>query len=67
MTTCPLCQQENHCTANEQCWCFQTDIPTELVAQVPPAAKNKACICRACVEKAQSTFSDAAKNKAAKD
>ncbi|WBY03996.1 cysteine-rich CWC family protein [Ramlibacter tataouinensis] len=54
---CPLCGQSNRC-ANEveratgrpqpPCWCTRADFTRELLAQVPPQAVDKACICAAC-------------------
>lgn len=50
---CPLCEQENKCAVSAEagCWCMVSGIPKALIAQVPEAAKNKSCICFACVEK----------------
>jgi hypothetical protein len=42
-----------HCTAaayKGPCWCTTARIPDELIARVPAEARNKACICRACVQ-----------------
>jgi hypothetical protein len=30
------------------CWCTQVDFGAGLLAQVPPRAKDRACICPAC-------------------
>src|SRR5262245_61073381 len=52
---CPLCGQPNDCqlcTAaayKGPCWCASAHITDELLARVPLAARNRACICRACV------------------
>jgi prepilin-type N-terminal cleavage/methylation domain-containing protein/prepilin-type processing-associated H-X9-DG protein len=57
---CPLCGGANECRLcspaayKGSCWCFQTQIPEALLAQVPTDRKNKSCICRACVMKFQS-------------
>jgi hypothetical protein len=54
---CPLCGQLNQCameiehaTGQKQppCWCMQADFSAELVAKVPAAARDLACICPAC-------------------
>ena len=59
-TLCPLCGQPNRCamevekeTGEKQppCWCTGVDFSADLLAQVPPAAQRKACICQACAEK----------------
>jgi len=52
---CPLCGQANDCQLctsaayKGPCWCMQVKIPDELLAQIPEAARNKACLCRDCV------------------
>jgi prepilin-type N-terminal cleavage/methylation domain-containing protein/prepilin-type processing-associated H-X9-DG protein len=54
---CPLCGETNGCQrctpAADQgaCWCARVEIPAELLARVPAALRNRACICRKCVEK----------------
>lgn len=50
---CPLCQANNYCGVNDTkpCWCMAESIPKPLLEKVPPNLKNKACICKACVEK----------------
>ncbi|MDB0047818.1 cysteine-rich CWC family protein [Burkholderiaceae bacterium] len=58
---CPLCGQANQCQMAAQkadspspvsaCWCVQAVFPPTLLAQVPPAYANKACICQACLHK----------------
>lgn len=54
---CPLCGNANGCQLcspvvyKGQCWCAHEDIPAELLARVPEAFRNRACICRSCVEK----------------
>ena len=52
---CPLCGRPNACqlcttTATKgPCWCYQVEMPAELLARVPDAYRNLACICRECV------------------
>jgi Family of unknown function (DUF5522)/Cysteine-rich CWC len=56
---CPLCGQPNDCQLctvalyKGPCWCFKAKIPSELVAQIPPESRNKACLCHECVLKFQ--------------
>lgn len=58
-TRCPLCGQPNGCAVEAErasgqpqppCWCTQVAFAPALLAQVPPAARRQACICRACAE-----------------
>jgi hypothetical protein len=30
------------------CWCTQVDFSSDLLAQVPQAARGRSCICAAC-------------------
>jgi len=55
---CPLCGQPNACAmASTQdgaamsgpCWCTMVSFSAELLSQVPEAARQRACICAACV------------------
>jgi prepilin-type processing-associated H-X9-DG protein/prepilin-type N-terminal cleavage/methylation domain-containing protein len=56
---CPLCGGPNDCqlcrpaARQDGCWCVREEFPGELLAQVPDLFRNRACICRACVEKFQ--------------
>ncbi len=52
---CPLCGGPNDCqlctlAAHKcPCWCASLEIPSELLARVPEALRNRACICHKCV------------------
>ena len=55
---CPLCGQPNACAmatpqigaeATAPCWCTLVPFSADLLKQVPEVARNKACICAACV------------------
>lgn len=54
---CPLCGATNDCqlcspaTYKGPCWCAHAEISPELLARVPENLRNRACICRSCVEK----------------
>ena len=54
---CPLCGGLNRCLLASSvaykgpCWCAQEEIPEELLARVPETLRNRACVCRGCVEK----------------
>jgi len=53
---CPLCGQPNECQLctvsiyKGPCWCAHEEMPAALLARVPETLRNRACICRACVE-----------------
>lgn len=53
---CPLCGGPNDCavararTFETPCWCRAVTIAPEMLARVPPAARGRACLCRACAE-----------------
>jgi hypothetical protein len=34
-----------------KCWCVDVSFSPELLAQIPTASQNKACICQACALK----------------
>jgi prepilin-type N-terminal cleavage/methylation domain-containing protein/prepilin-type processing-associated H-X9-DG protein len=44
---CQLCSPGAY---KGRCWCAREEIPEELLARVPENLRNRACICRACVE-----------------
>ncbi|MDO5626236.1 MAG: cysteine-rich CWC family protein [Pseudomonadota bacterium] len=54
---CPLCGQPNGCAVQAarasgqpqpSCWCMQAHVSAAQLARVPPAARQRACICAAC-------------------
>jgi len=54
---CALCGGPNHCAMagcatipNAPCWCKTEQFPQELLDQVPEGRKNRACICRKCLQ-----------------
>lgn len=47
---CPLCQRDNHCSADETCWCMVKQFPDEIFKVVPEELLNKECICEECLE-----------------
>ncbi len=54
---CPLCGGANACrltsavASTGPCWCAREEISPALLARVPENFRNRACVCRACVEK----------------
>ena len=57
-TRCPLCGGENSCAmeieratgqAQGACWCVSASFPSDLLARLPTAARDKACICATCL------------------
>ena len=56
-THCPLCGRANLCAMQAErltgvkqgpCWCTQVDFNRAVLARIPEAARDKACICQAC-------------------
>lgn len=48
---CPICGKPNDCglaQGQSTCWCFSTPIPEAVLAAIPEAARNVACVCREC-------------------
>lgn len=54
---CPLCGGPNGCAMEAEratgqpqppCWCLGLDFSADLLARVPAALKDQACICPAC-------------------
>jgi hypothetical protein len=55
VATCVLCGSANDCglaRGETTCWCFEVVVPPSLLAQIPEALRDRACVCRACVERA---------------
>jgi hypothetical protein len=66
-TRCPLCGGPNRCALAAPrepgreappCWCRAERFPAELLARVPEAQRRRACICRACRERAAAAAAD---------
>lgn len=50
--TCPLCGEDNNCQHGKaECWCHDVEIPSSILEMVPDDKKNKACICKSCIDK----------------
>jgi prepilin-type N-terminal cleavage/methylation domain-containing protein/prepilin-type processing-associated H-X9-DG protein len=53
---CPLCGGPNACLLASpvafkgRCWCTREEFPPQLLARVPEHLRNRACICRLCLE-----------------
>jgi len=53
---CPLCRQPNNCqlwtlsARKGPCWCARVETPEALLARVPAELRDRACICRSCIE-----------------
>ena len=48
---CALCGEDSACgmaRGASTCWCSAIKIPEEVLARVPAALRNQACICEAC-------------------
>ena len=54
---CPLCGSMNGCQLcspdahKGSCWCVRVDIPDALLGRVSENFRNRACICKNCIEK----------------
>ena len=52
--TCPLCGGPNGCAPaasgsfDTPCWCTATPIDPAVLARIPEAQRNLACVCRQC-------------------
>lgn len=52
--TCPLCGGPNGCAPaasgsfDTPCWCTTTPIDPAVLARIPEAQRNQACVCRNC-------------------
>ncbi|WP_462381730.1 cysteine-rich CWC family protein [Pseudomonas sp. Marseille-QA0892] len=62
---CPLCGARNSCalaTAKPgtalDCWCFHTTVNQAALAQLPPDAVTKACLCPSCARRSDARLSD---------
>ncbi|MFM6992679.1 MAG: cysteine-rich CWC family protein [Rhodoferax sp.] len=56
-SSCPLCGQANACAMESAkasglpaaaCWCVGASFAPALLARVPEALRNRACVCSAC-------------------
>ncbi|WP_370459632.1 cysteine-rich CWC family protein [Paraglaciecola sp. L3A3] len=51
---CPFCHTYNNCSASAgvtlTCWCFDVQVPAELVKLVPHKTVDKSCICLSCIQ-----------------
>lgn len=52
-TRCPLCGMPNGCAMaaggdGAECWCMNVELGAEVLARIPDAARDKACVCAAC-------------------
>jgi hypothetical protein len=54
---CPMCGGANACAPaasgrfDEPCWCQGATFSAELLARVPEALRNVACVCAACAQR----------------
>jgi hypothetical protein len=48
-------EAQAHAQAQAACWCTREQFSAAFLRQIPDAAKGKACICQACVQKAAQT------------
>lgn len=51
---CPLCGNPNGCQHGQaSCWCTSVEFPAHVLDMIPEHLKNRACVCKACLEKYQ--------------
>ncbi|WP_084545981.1 cysteine-rich CWC family protein [Marinomonas profundimaris] len=53
MKRCPFCHEHNDCSvqSDQACWCFNTHVPSGLLALLSEGDVNRACVCQQCIEK----------------
>jgi hypothetical protein len=64
---CPLCGNANQCgmaRGGEKCWCSTAIISEDVLARVPPQARDVACICEKCATQTGATQTAAKRTKA---
>lgn len=53
---CPACGQPNSCAQADSdspvthCWCFEVTITPQALADLPPEALDRACLCPRCAQ-----------------
>lgn len=53
---CPLCGKPNECQRctdaayKGPCWCDKIEIPDAVLARLPADLRDRACVCRNCLE-----------------
>lgn len=61
---CPVCGFSNRCTladprtAANPCWCFSAQIDPAVLASLPEALRNTACLCPRCAGVSQAEPAD---------
>jgi len=58
-TSCPLCASPNDCAmanhkAVTECWCVRIPIAPAVLARIPAAKVNSACVCKPCATNMES-------------
>ena len=49
---CPICGKDNNCQHGKaDCWCNTVKIPKSILEMIPNDKKDKACICKSCIDK----------------
>lgn len=53
---CPACGARNDCsladprTADRECWCYGVSIDPAVLEALPPALRDKSCLCPRCAQ-----------------
>lgn len=56
VSLCPACGATNACsladprTATQPCWCYGVSIDPSVLAALPAALRDKACLCPRCAQ-----------------
>lgn len=45
---CPKCNNEFDCSKSKKCWCYEIDIPSDILGNI--SEKYDSCLCLKCTE-----------------
>ena len=53
-STCPVCEQDNQCSAAdgkpvETCWCFSAQVDQAVLDALAPEDRGTRCLCAGCI------------------
>jgi hypothetical protein len=47
-SVCPKCGNNFHCSTSSKCWCFEYDVPADIMEQLQD--KYEGCLCPECLK-----------------